>query len=616
MADVRLTFIRNLLISLVAIGAFAVSCNKDELEYGFTPYIQESEDQHSTSDVQIVEYNGQKASDADKDIVGTDEDIYWEANDFTNEVTVTYSGEDATVEVNDANILCNVDGAYVTIDMLTNSVKGVKIVVSGQSSDGQLKIYGDKKFLLTLNGVDLTCSRGPAINDQCKKRAFVHLEEGTSNYLTDATNYSAEPFYHATSSADNEDRKGCFFSEGNLIFSGSGVLCVEGKYKHGIATDGYLYLRAGVTIAVTEAAKDAIHVKGDSDEGYGIYMTGGLIYAATSATAGKCLKSEQDALITGGELYLYTSGGSEYDADENDTSSPAGIKTNGDIVVSDGYLVAQSTGTGGKGLSSDGKIIINGGNVEVLTTGKKYTYNSRLTSSPKGIKADGDIEINGGTINISATGTNDGSEGMESKTGVTVNDGEISIYACDDALNAKSSISINGGKVYCYSSNNDGIDSNGTLSLTGGLVIASGTTSPEEGIDCDRSSNFVVRGGTIIGTGGSAISPSSSSTQRVLLYNGFQAVAGNKISIVSSDGTPILVYDLPRTMNSMCMLFSSPSLGNGTYSIVYGCSLTSYTDYWNGWYSEGTITGGTTLDTFTSRSTITTVGRSGPQNGR
>ncbi len=60
----------------------------------------------------------------------------------------------------------------------------------------------------------------------------------------------------------------------------------------------------------------------------------------------------------------------------------------------------------------------------------------------------------------------------------------IAALCYDDCMNASNSIVINGGSIYCYSSGNDGIDSNGTLTITGGVVIASGTTSPEDGFDC------------------------------------------------------------------------------------------------------------------------------------
>lgn len=561
-------------------------------------------------DYTITAYDGETADDAADDRVGADEDLYWEAGSFTETVAVAYAGTTATVTTANKDILYNVDGAYVAIDMLTNSVKNVEIVVSGQSDDGQLKIYGAKKFKLTLSGLELTSGRGPAINDQCKKRAFVHLAEGTTNRLTDASSYSDEPYYLGSSTADDEDRKGCFFSEGNLIFSGTGVLVVQGRQKHGIATDGCLYVRPGVTIAVTDAAKNAIHVKGDSDDGMGIRMTGGYIYANTTATAGKCLKTDLDVEIYGGKLLLNTSGGSEYDADENDTSSPACIKADGNVTIKAGRLTLKSTGTGGKGINADGALLMDGGTVTVTTTGGKYVYNEALdqTSSPKGVKADGNITINGGELNISVTGISDGSEGLESKSGITINDGKIYIYAYDDAMNASADITINGGKTCCYAVNNDGMDSNGTLNLAGGLVIACGSSAPEEGFDCDQSNNFKVTGGTLIGTGGSAVSPSTASTQRTVIYNGIAAEKGSKLCILDSEGTPVLTYELPRTMNGMSLFFSSADLVAGSCTVATGGTLSDSDDSWNGWHSGGTWSGGKQIGTFTSSSIVTTVG--------
>ncbi len=563
-------------------------------------------------DVTIDDYDGETADDASDDVVGTDEDFYWEANTFTNTVNITYNGTTATVASDNEDILYHVQGAHVTIDMQTNSVKNVEISVSGKSDDGSLKIYGEKKFKLTLNGVELTSSGGPAINSQCKKRIFVHLAEGTTNRLTDAATYTDDSYYLSGATADDEDRKGCFFSEGNLVFSGTGTLVVQGNQKHGIATDGYFYMRPGVTIAVTGAAKNAIHVKGDSDDGIGIYVGGGLIHANVSSTAGKCLKTDLNVDIAGGKLILKTSGGSEYDADEGDTSSASCIKTDGDVNITGGTLTLQSTGSGGKGINADGNLYMSGGVVNVVTSGGKYTYTQDLTSSPKGIKADGDITIDGGQMNISVTGISDGSEGLESKSSLTINDGEVYVYAYDDAINGGTAVNINGGKIYAYSVNNDGIDSNGTLTVTGGLVIASGCGTPEEGFDCDDSNYFHVSGGILIGTGGSAISPSNASAQRTVIYNGITASKGSLLYITNSAGSPILAYELPRSItNGLTLLFSSPDLTSGTYTVFTDGSISNYTDYWNGWYSGGTCSDGTTLGTFTSNSTVTTVGTGG-----
>lgn len=67
---------------------------------------------------------------------------------------------------------------------------------------------------------------------------------------------------------------------------------------------------------------------------------------------------------------------------------------------------------------------------------------------------------------MKATG-GEGSEGIESKSVLTVNEGTVAALCYDDCMNASNSIVLNGGNIYCYSSGNDGIDSNGTLTITG-----------------------------------------------------------------------------------------------------------------------------------------------------
>ncbi len=615
----RLSYI----LSLTALGVLLNSCGGKVMP-DFNQLVPGDNDGGNTStdpgtpsyDVNIEDYDGETADDAANDVVGTDEDIFWELNDFSKTVTVYYNpDQDVTVTSTDDDILYRTDGDYVTIDMQTNSVKGVEIVVLGTSSDGQLKIYGDKKFKLTLSGLDLTCKSGPAINDQCHKRAFVHLTEGTSNYLTDASSYSDDPYYLSSSSSSDEDRKGCLFSEGNLIFSGTGSLIVNGNYRHGIATDGYFYMRPGVTVVVQSAAKNAIQVKGDEDDGYGVYVAGGLIYANVSGTAGKCVKTDYNAVIAGGKLDLNTSGGSEYDSDEQDTSSPSCIKTDGDLLISGGTISAKSTGTGGKGLKADGALTVSGGTVTVATSGAKFVYSSSMTSSPKGIRADGALSISGGSVSVSVTGKTDGSEGIESKSTISIDGGEVYVYAYDDAINASKSITISDGKVYAYGVNNDGIDSNGTLTINGGLVLSNGTNAPEEGLDTDQSSNFKINGGTVIGTGGSQSSPSTSSSQWSVIYSGISASDGLNFCILDSSSSPIMTYTIPRTMNGLYLIYSGSNLTSGTYTVETGGTITGYSDSWNGWYKGGTWSGGTSLGTFTASSTVTSAGGSGSGGG-
>lgn len=566
----------------------------------------------------IYPYQDQLATDADKDIVGTDADIFWEANTFNNKVKIVYAGGNATVETTNPDILYHVDGAHVAVDMMTNSVSGVEIDLSGESDDGSLKIYGEKKLLLNLNGVDITSKTGPAINNQCKKRMFVNLREGTVNRLTDAAKYSDDFYYLNGTDPADEDRKGCLFSEGNLIFSGHGSLIVAGKQKHGITSDGYMYLRPGTTIAVTEAAKNAVHIKGDKSDDIGIIIAGGLLYTLTQSPAGKGLKTDYHVDIRGGRLDLNTTGDAIYDEDEKDTSSAAGIKADGNIIISGGEVSVKSSGSGGKGLNADGNLNMTGGETTVVTTGGKYVYNSALDldSSPKGIKIDGDITIDDGALNILVAGKSDGSEGLESKSELTINGGEIYIHAYDDAINASTGININGGRIYAYADNNDAIDSNGYMYLNGGLVIASGASGAEESFDCEYSNRFLVNGGTLIGTSGNSMTkPSSSSKQRVVIYGGLSLSKGDTIALLDSSGS-ILTYTIPRSMNRMVLFLSTPDIkANESYTISKGGELTGYKSIWNGWYDGGNWSGGSSIGSFKSSDVITSVGTSGMGGG-
>ena len=149
------------------------------------------------------------------------------------------------------------------------------------------------------------------------------------------------------------------------------------------------------------------------------------------------------------------------------------------------------------------------------------------------------------------------------------------------------------------------------------LVIASGSNVPEEGLDCDNSQNFIVKGGILIGTGGAAISVSNSSTQRAVIYNGVSAKTGELFVIADPDGNPILKYEMPRTMSGMAVFFSSPDIISGkTYSVYSGGFLEENTVNWNGWFDDGTYIAGRKLGTFTSNSLTTTVGQgAGPGGG-
>ena len=131
--------------------------------------------------------------------------------------------------------------------------------------------------------------------------------------------------------------------------------------------------------------------------------------------------------------------------------------------------------------------------------------NEGYIGSTKAVKCMGSITVNGGSIYLSTA--SNGAEGLESKSTITFNGGNFESNTYDDAINAASTITFNDGNVWAHASNNDAIDSNSAsgsngIVVNGGIIVATSTSSPEEAFDCDNA-NFVLKGGIIIGTGGS-----------------------------------------------------------------------------------------------------------------
>ncbi|RNC66503.1 carbohydrate-binding domain-containing protein [Proteiniphilum sp. X52] len=630
---------KNLLIICLILGiAMMYACSKDD----FTESELE-ETQQTDPDPEIADDPGDTDDD---DLNANSQSIHYE-----NAVLIAFSSNGASVTnpfENNGVTVENNNGHIVITSAITELE--LNYVLSGIIADGSVKIYGEKKFGLVLNGVGITNPNGAAINIQNKKKGTVTLVDNTNNRLIDGSTYTY---------TDGEDMKATFFSEGNVEIGGNGALEIRGKNKHGLCTDGALTITAG-TINIKEAASDGIHTNdeitisggtltirsvGDGIESesktepvsitagdISIITTGekghaiktkynveiestGKVEITTYGAASKGIKPAGDITIRKGDITVNSAGDAIWDTDEQDISSAAGIKCDGNFLMEEGTLTLLSTGKGGKGINVDGTLIINGGTVTVTTTGDQYVYNRSHDTAAKAIKSDGNLTINGGNIKIRTSKTE--AEGLESKAILTITGGEIDIEAYDDAINASTHIQVDGGNIYCNSATNDAIDSNGTLTVTGGVIVAAGASQPEGGFDCDNS-RFTITGGTLIGIGGATSTPTAAyCTQRSLVFNS----SSSNIQYIriesTSGGQEVLTFKLPKTYSSrMTMLFSSPSLAANTgYTIYTGGTISGGTDF-HGFYTGATYTKGTSAGTFTTGSAAGSVSTVGTSIGR
>src|SRR5574344_467687 len=564
----------------------------------------------------------------------TADDSYSNYN-FANTCTITYSGSEATISnlPDSVTVTSNSNGDVI---LTSTTGKNVCYKLSG-SGTGSFKLYSDHLYKVELAGLTLTNNAGPAINLQSKKRSFIVADEETTNTLADGSTYASS----------TEDQKGTIFSEGQMVFCGTGTIKVSSAAKHAICTDQYMIMDSG-TITVPSASSDGIHVDtrfimeggtlninsagdGIQAEGGNICINGGTINITTSgdtshgfkseryfrATGGtatvnvngkgsKCIKGNADIIFTGGSYTLTTSGTSLYE--NSDLTNPACIKADSCIYIKGTALTCKSTGAGGKGINSDNDMKIDGGTIGVTTTGGEYKYSTSLTSSAKGICSETNIMINGGSTTVSTTKA-DGDEGVESKNTFIMNDGELTVTSYDDAINAGAALYIQGGKVYAYSSNNDAIDSNGSLTIGGGVVLANcASGNVEEGIDCDNNS-INLSGGIVFSMGGAqgngASAPTSSTATQCTALISLNLTKGQYRSINASDGTNIFTYYIPATLSQSYSLLSSPNFVNGsTYTVTTGSSApTDATSTWNGLYLGSSCKGSSSLTSFTFSST-------------
>ena len=493
--------------------------------------------------------------------VDADDDDYIENTTFGKTITITFNTSGpATVSGDDTGIV-SISGNDVIATNTSDLV--IKYILTGKTTDGFFKLYSTKKQAIVLNSVSINNPDGAAINNQSKKRTFIVLNDGTENYLTDGTNYK--------DATGDEDMKACFFSEGQLIFSGSGYLEVDANCKAGIRSDDYVRTMPKTNIYVDASSGNGI--RGND----AVIVTGGVININITGTADKGISTDGEVRIDGGRTTILTSGGYEYDSDDKDYSACSGIKADSIININGGEVNIKSTGTGGKGINSDDKININDGVIRIITTGKRQK-DSKGSVSPKGIKAGGDITFNGGQTQVRLEGSGDGTEGIESKSEIHIEAGTVESYSYDDAINSAGNLYIDGGYVYARSYNNDGIDANKNLYINGGVVIAEGASQPECGIDAAEQYKAYVNGGTVIAVGGGMQAIDSSSKQASIAVS---VQTGTTIGVL--DGSKaILAYTTPSSNSGTALMISSPSFKSGSsYTLRTGCSVSGGTAFYN-----------------------------------
>ena len=292
-------------------------------------------------------------------------------------ISIAYNGNTVTVTGDEKNFVTT-NGADVTVNSGTNT-DSLLLVVSGSTTDGSLVVFREKKYGLRLNGVSITNSDGPAINNQCGKTLYLMVDSGTVNTLADGEAYDETVGYQ---------QKGALFSEGQIILLGQGTLNVTGNSKNAIASDDYIIIDDPVTLTVRTETGSGIKVND------GLWINDGTLDIKVTGDGGRGIKCDSTVVITGGQTKISTTGDCLIETVDGvrDTTSAACVKCDYQLLMTGGTLTMTSSGDGGKGINCAKDVVVTGGTLSAITTGDNDE------GKPKAVKGDGGITVSGGSF--------------------------------------------------------------------------------------------------------------------------------------------------------------------------------------------------------------------------
>ncbi|MCM1133685.1 MAG: carbohydrate-binding domain-containing protein [Ruminococcus flavefaciens] len=584
------------------------------------------------------------------------------ASDGTATDTPVDSGT-YSITLNGTSIQSNAPADTATVEngVLTIKQAGV-YAVSGEAKDVQIVVKVDKTanpdsvVELDLMGADISNSTtAPIYVESIGDEVQIVAKAGTVNTISDGTSHTQT---YTDSDGNVNTVEGAVFARDDIKFKGSGTLTINGNTDDAVVCKNDIKIYNGnITVNAVDdgiRGKDSVTIGNDTATDYsGLNLTvktqqgDGIKSTATDSDTKKQygivtinggtvninsyadgIQAEQDVVINGGDITIYTYQGSGFTGSGSSSGSTGGWGFGGGFGGGMQEGNSNKTDISAKGIKSVGLYDTagttwqSGGNITV--NGGKIT----IDSSDDSLHCGGQMNINGGVFKLASAddamhsdhdlilGTKNGSysdfevyvtkcyEGIEGGN-IYQYSGTVAIKSDDDGYNAAGGadgsgsgnnmgwgqggfgggmggssgniLQIEGGIaiVQSASGDHDAFDSNGPVNISGGIIIANG----QEPIDCGDGYSESITGGTVI----ECSSQVSGSVQE-----------GTQFTVADSSGNVIVSFTTMRAMGS-------PSFTSGSGMTCYtGGTITGATDLVTSddsmkVYANGSISGGSAV---------------------
>ena len=325
--------------------------------------------------------------------------------------------------------------------------------------------------------------------------------------------------------------------------------------------EGVIYLRSGASLTISGSGTLNLspnkNMAINGTDSTSLTVDGGniVVSSSTSGVGGIYLR----------KLITFNDGTYKYTAN---SGTKHAIDSEGNITIKKGtYTISSGSG---KGIQTE----------KYLYLGQTSSDNSDLTinidTSNEGIEAE-IIEVYSGTITIdadedgiNAAGDDCDQEGTckgNCKCYMSFSGGEIDVNAGEDGLDSNGDITISGGKIIVYGASSgidQPIDQDGRITITGGTLFAAGSNEMG-GVSATNSQQYLTYTNTI--ASGKTITITDSSNNQVLSLNNKKEV--KYVYFTSSgSGFTLNVGDSSSSTTST----TSTNSTNSTYSTIVNLS--------------------------------------------